>query len=119
MMRREFITLIAGAIVTTSFAARAQQVGRTYRLGCLLPLTRDAPTNVAFFDELRRLGFIEGQNLRSNIAHMDSTSIWFRNMLRNLSMHGSMSSQPLGRKQLAPFSRRQKPFQSSRSEAIC
>jgi putative ABC transport system substrate-binding protein len=41
----------------------AQQVGRTYRLGCLLPLTRDAPTNVAFFDELRRLGFIEGQNL--------------------------------------------------------
>jgi hypothetical protein len=38
----------------------AQQVGRTYRLGCLLPLTRDAPLNIAFFDELRRRGFIEG-----------------------------------------------------------
>jgi putative ABC transport system substrate-binding protein len=63
MMRREFITLIAGAIVTRPFAAMAQQAGRTYRLGCLLSLTRDAPVNVAFFDELRRLGFIEGQNL--------------------------------------------------------
>src|SRR4029077_15052344 len=30
---------------------------------CLLPLSRDAPINVAFFDELRRRGFIEGQNL--------------------------------------------------------
>ena len=37
--------------------------GRTHRLGWLLPLTRDAPVNVAFFDELRRRGFIEGQNL--------------------------------------------------------
>ena len=35
--------------------------GRTYRLGCLLP----SPPNeyVAFFDGLRRRGFIEGQNL--------------------------------------------------------
>ena len=41
----------------------AQEPGRTYRLGCLLPLPRDAPINVAFFDELRRRGFIEGQNL--------------------------------------------------------
>jgi putative ABC transport system substrate-binding protein len=45
------------------FAAVAQQVGRTYRLGCLLALTRDAPVNVAFFEELRRRGFIEGRNL--------------------------------------------------------
>ena len=43
------------------FAAMAQQAGRTYHLGCLLP----SPPNeyVAFFDELRRRGFIEGQNL--------------------------------------------------------
>jgi hypothetical protein len=39
-----------------------QQAGRTYRLGCLLPLTRDAPINAAFLEELRRRGFIEGQN---------------------------------------------------------
>jgi putative ABC transport system substrate-binding protein len=41
----------------------AQQAGRTYRLGCLMPLTRDAPVNVAFLDEFRRRGFVEGQNL--------------------------------------------------------
>ena len=62
MRRREFIALM-GASITWPHAARAQQAGRNYRLGCLLPLTRDAPINVAFFDELRRRGFIEGQNL--------------------------------------------------------
>jgi putative ABC transport system substrate-binding protein len=60
--RREFIALV-GASVTWPFAALAQQAGRTYRLGCLVPFTRDAPVNVAFFDGLRRRGFIEGQNL--------------------------------------------------------
>jgi putative ABC transport system substrate-binding protein len=62
MRRREFIVL-AGATVTWPFAALAQQAGRTYRLGCLLGSPRDSSRNVAFFDELRRLGFIEGQNL--------------------------------------------------------
>jgi putative ABC transport system substrate-binding protein len=62
MRRRDFVALM-GASITWPHAARAQQVGRNYRLGCLLPLTRDAPINVAFFDELRRRGFIEGQNL--------------------------------------------------------
>ena len=62
MQRREFIALM-GASVTWPFAALAQEAGRTYRLGCLLPPPRDAPVNVAFFDELRRRGFIEGQNL--------------------------------------------------------
>jgi Protein of unknown function (DUF4038)/Putative collagen-binding domain of a collagenase len=37
MRRREFIALM-GASVTRPFAALAQQAGRTYRLGCLLPL---------------------------------------------------------------------------------
>ena len=44
-------------------AARAQEVGRTYRLGFMVPLSPDAPGIVAFFDELRFAGFIEGQNL--------------------------------------------------------
>jgi putative ABC transport system substrate-binding protein len=60
MRRREFIALM-GASVTWPFAALAQQAGRTYRLGCLLPQPREA--EIAFFDEQRRRGFIEGQNL--------------------------------------------------------
>jgi putative ABC transport system substrate-binding protein len=63
MRRRDFITILGGASATLPFAAVAQRAGRNYRLGCLLPLTRDAPINVAFFNELRRRGFIEGQNL--------------------------------------------------------
>ena len=62
MRRREFIALM-GASVTWPFAAMAQEPGRTYRLGFLVPFTRDVPINVHFFDELRRLGFVEGQNL--------------------------------------------------------
>lgn len=77
MLRREFITLIGGA-AAGPFAAMAQEPGRTYRLGCLLPFTRDLPLYVAFFDEVRRLGFIEGQNLtidyRAFGAHVDLIS---------------------------------------------
>jgi putative tryptophan/tyrosine transport system substrate-binding protein len=62
LRRREFIALM-GASITWPFAATAQQAGRTYRLGALLPLALDAPVNVAFLDEFRRRGFVEGQNL--------------------------------------------------------
>jgi putative tryptophan/tyrosine transport system substrate-binding protein len=63
MRRREFIALI-GASVTWPFAALAQEAGRTYRLGCLWAVPRgDDPAYKAFFDELRRRGFVEGQNL--------------------------------------------------------
>ena len=62
MRRREVIALM-GASVTWPFAAMAQEPGRTYRLGCLLASPRDSPRQVAFFDELRRHGFIEGKNL--------------------------------------------------------
>src|SRR5690348_229257 len=62
MQRREFVRLL-GASAALPFAAVAQEPGRTYRLGCLLPLTRDAPVNVAFLDVFRRRGFVEGQNL--------------------------------------------------------
>ena len=61
MRRRQLIVLIISAIVTRPFAAMARQ--QTYRLGCLLALPRDAPENIAFFEELRRRGFVEGQNL--------------------------------------------------------
>ena len=62
MRRREFIALM-GASVALPFAATAQQSGRTYRLGGVSGSPRNAPPAVAMSDELRRLGFIEGQNL--------------------------------------------------------
>src|SRR5262245_31823897 len=62
MRRREFITLLGGAAAGWPVAARAQEPGRTYRLGSLHLSPRDAPHHVAIFQEVLRLGFIEGQN---------------------------------------------------------
>src|SRR5215510_7679480 len=61
MRRRTFITLLGGA-VALPLAARAQDNGRTYRLGFLLPSSRHGVLE-AFFDELRLNGFLEGKNL--------------------------------------------------------
>jgi putative ABC transport system substrate-binding protein len=65
--RRECITLVGGAAVALSIlrspAARAQEPGRTYRLGNVHISPRDAPHHLALFEELRRAGFIEDQNL--------------------------------------------------------
>jgi hypothetical protein len=62
--RREFITLI-GSAATLPFvradAAGAQESGRVYRLGVITGAPRQAPRNVALFDELKGLGFVEGQ----------------------------------------------------------
>jgi putative tryptophan/tyrosine transport system substrate-binding protein len=63
MRRREFITLLGGAAAAWPLAARAQEVARTYRLGFLLPTTRQSSPVEAFFDELRINGFVEGKNL--------------------------------------------------------
>ena len=63
MKRREFITLLGGSAATWPLAARAQEPGRTYRVGGLTIGPRTAPYFVAMFDTLRRDGFIEGQNL--------------------------------------------------------
>jgi putative ABC transport system substrate-binding protein len=63
MRRRDFIAALSGAAVFAPLTANAQDPGRTYRIGALLQGQRDAPQHVAFRDELRRAGFIEGQNL--------------------------------------------------------
>jgi putative ABC transport system substrate-binding protein len=60
--RRELVAALCGA-AAWSLASRAQEAGRTYRLGGLSAGPRDAPYFVAMFESLRRLGFIEGQNL--------------------------------------------------------
>ena len=77
MRRRDFITLVGGA-AAWPLAARAQEAGRTYRVGGLSGGPRDSPPTMAMFDELRRFGFIEGQNLtidwRQYSEHIDRIS---------------------------------------------
>ena len=64
MRRREFITLLGGGI-TWPLAARAQQPRNNLRLGGTLINPRNAPFWIAFDQRLRDLGYIEGQNLKS------------------------------------------------------
>jgi putative ABC transport system substrate-binding protein len=62
LKRREIITLLSVATFAP-LAARAQDIGRTYRIGALHLGSRNHPFHDALYDELRRSGFIEGQNL--------------------------------------------------------
>jgi putative ABC transport system substrate-binding protein len=62
MRRRDFITLVGGAAVWPLIAT-AQEPGRVYRVAVVITAGRDEPPTLAFFDELRSQGFVEGKNL--------------------------------------------------------
>jgi putative ABC transport system substrate-binding protein len=63
MRRRDFFWLVGGAMVAWPFAGSAQDAGRTYRVGGLTPTPREASFISGTLGELRKSGFIEGQNL--------------------------------------------------------
>src|SRR5262249_33499681 len=67
MRRREFITLLGGAVAAWPLAARAQQPERMRRIGVLQPFPKDSPEKArieAFLRELQRLGWTDGRNLQ-------------------------------------------------------
>lgn len=70
--RREFIAGLAAGTAVRPVAAKAQQPGRVYRLAIAHPSRPAQALHGAgaishpygrFFDEMRRLGYVEGQNL--------------------------------------------------------
>jgi putative ABC transport system substrate-binding protein len=61
--RREFITLLAGAAGAWPLAVRAQQFGKTPRVGVLVSLSAPHPFAEAFRSGMRDLGYIEGRNV--------------------------------------------------------
>jgi putative tryptophan/tyrosine transport system substrate-binding protein len=83
LKRRDFFTLLGGA-TAWPLALRAQEPGRTYRLGGLTPSPRDAPHYAALFDQLRQLGFIEGQNLTIDWRGYGARTEQFRDIAAEL-----------------------------------
>jgi putative tryptophan/tyrosine transport system substrate-binding protein len=71
MRRREFITLLGGAVVAWPLAARAQQPDRVRRIGVLVGLAKDDAETKAwlagFRQGLERLGWSEGRNVRIDL----------------------------------------------------
>ena len=61
--RRDFITLLGGA-AAWPLAARAQQPERMRRVGVLMGYPEAQSEFASFMDELRKLGWVDGRNLR-------------------------------------------------------
>ena len=79
MRRRDFIALVGGAAATWPLAARAQQADRIYRVGIMFNETPAMALALpAFRHELRKFGFIDGQNLTidQRPVHRDRTRLF-------------------------------------------
>jgi putative ABC transport system substrate-binding protein len=66
MKRREFMALIGGAAAGLPFAARAQPVGKVWRIGVLTGSARPAVLETSIFggfpQGMRELGYVEGRD---------------------------------------------------------
>jgi len=71
MQRRQFLTLLGGAVATSPLAARAQDAARTRRIGMLVGVGSDTPDAqlryAVFLEKLQQLGWTNGQNVRVEI----------------------------------------------------
>jgi len=71
MRRRDFITLLAGAAAAWPLAARAQQTDRIRRIGVLMGYSEADPAAqaqvAALRQELQKLGWDEGRNIRIDV----------------------------------------------------
>ena len=67
MKRREFIALAGGLVVSSPFAARAQQPDRMRRIGVLMAGADDQEPQArlaVFLQALQQLGWTDGRNVR-------------------------------------------------------
>ena len=99
MKRREFITLLGGAAAAWPLAARAQQAGRTRRIGVLINPAADDPEGqgrlAAFLQALALLGWTVGRNVRIDYRWPRAIPTALAEARRNWSRSRLTSSWPL------------------------
>ena len=64
MKRRDFITLLGGAVVSWPRAARAQQAAKVWRIGFLAGAPREANSRnyASLVEGMRELGYVENKD---------------------------------------------------------
>jgi putative ABC transport system substrate-binding protein len=74
MLRRTFVVAIGCTVVSCARIALAESTTKTWRIGHIYPGKQEAADSVywdGFRDELRKLGYIEGQNLIIDYHYAD------------------------------------------------
>jgi len=86
MDRRTLIVGIAGSLLFTPLAVRAQQAGKVYRIGILeaIPAAQNAANLEALRRGLRDLGYVEGRNLIIDYRSADGRAERFPDLASEL-----------------------------------
>jgi putative ABC transport system substrate-binding protein len=88
MKRRAFISLLGGAAVAWPLAARAQQQRRIWRVGFLAiplrPTVLESSRYGAFAQGMRKLGYVEGDNLAIEYRFAEGKSERLSNLVAEL-----------------------------------
>ena len=91
MKRRDFITLLGGAIALPH-AARAQQptIPKPLRIGLVHPVSPKGvpPSYIAFFGRLRELGYVEGDTLAIEYINLEGHLDRYDEAMRDLVQRG-------------------------------
>ena len=75
MKRRKFITLLAGALVASPLAARAQSQPKMLRVGFVGVQPRESPLYAAFLERMTELGYQEGRNFTFDFEYIQTPNI--------------------------------------------
>jgi putative tryptophan/tyrosine transport system substrate-binding protein len=87
MRRREFITLLGGALVDQAIPANAQEPVRVRTVGVLMGFANDAEAKArveAFEQGLERVGWSVGQNLRIEYRYAEGDSVRMQALAKEL-----------------------------------
>jgi putative tryptophan/tyrosine transport system substrate-binding protein len=88
MRRREFITGLSSATAAWPLTTRAQQPDRIRRIGILMAYAEDDPEGILrvakFRQELERLGWSEGRNIRIDYRFTAASADQFQVLAKEL-----------------------------------